>query len=119
MTSLVKKHLSKVKAEGASHKLRGVIFGGKPIEWYISDFYHVHADDKLVGYMTSAWYSPAMESNIGFVFVPVKYSELGTKLTVSLPKVYSDTSVEATVMKTPFKKSDSPGSGLLRTGTKL
>ena len=111
--------LAKIKREGVTHKLVGVKMGGKDITWYPSDFYHVKADGKLVGYITSAWYSPTIESNIGFAFLPNKYTSLGSKLTVDLPKVYADGSVDATVESTPFKKPANPGTGLLTTGKKL
>lgn len=111
--------LQKVKDEGITHKLCGVRMGGEKIEWYPSDFYHVFADGgKLAGYITSAWYSPAQESNIGFAFVPVKYAEIGSKLRVALPDQYGG-EVDAEVVKTPFKKPHDPGSGLKETGAKL
>ena len=113
--------LAKIKAEGVTHKLCGVRMGGEPITWYPADFYHVHSDDELVGYITSAWYSPAQESNIGFAFVPTALTELGINLKVSLPKKYnpSGAPVEAEVVKTPFRKPHDPGSGLSQMGAKL
>ena len=60
--------LAKIKEEGVTHKLVGVVMGGEPIDWYPSDFYHVLDGDKLVGYITSAWFSPSQNSNIGYVF---------------------------------------------------
>lgn len=44
-----KSALEKVKVDGVTHKLAGLKMGGKPIEWYNSDFYHVFAEDKKVG----------------------------------------------------------------------
>ena len=118
-----KEALQKIKDAGVTHKLCGVRMGGENIEWYPSDFYHVFDDGgkQLVGYITSAWYSPTQQSNIGFAFVPVKYSELGTKLRVSLPDCYNKTGapVEAEVVETPFRKPYDPGTGLKETGTKL
>ena len=106
-----------------THKLCGVRMGGKDITWYPSDYYHVLDADggKLVGYITSAWYSPTQESNIGYAFVPVEYAQLGTRLKVALPEVYNPDGapVDAEVVKTPFKKPANPGSGLTATGRKL
>ena len=112
--------LAKIKADGVTHKLCGVRMGGEQITWYPSDFYHVHDESgkTLVGYITSAWYSPTQESNIAYAFLPVKYAELGTKLKVSLPDCYGgETTGE--VVATPFKKPHDPGTGLKTTGTKL
>ena len=118
-----KEALQKIKDEGVTHRLCGVRMGGKDITWYPSDFYHVHdeAGEKLVGYITSAWYSPTQGSNIGFAFVPMQYAELGTKLRVSLPECYNPggQAVEAEVVPTPFKRPFDPGTGLKETGKKL
>ena len=117
-----KEALAKLK-DNVTHKLCGVRMGGKQITWYPSDFYHVFDDSgkQLVGYITSAWYSPTQQSNIGFAFVPVKYAEKGTKLRVLLPDCYNDSGkpVEAEVVETPFRKPYDPGTGLKETGSKL
>merc|ERR1712113_708823 len=64
-----KDSLSKVKQQGVTHKLAGVRMGGDPITWYIADFLHVFSGGELVGYITSAWWSPTQESNIGFAML--------------------------------------------------
>ena len=111
--------LQKIHEEGVSHKLAGLRMGGEPITWYPADFYHVFSDGELVGYVTSAWFSPVQESNIAFAMLPVELTELGTNLQVALPKTYADGLVDAEVVETPFKKPDSPGTGLLTTGSKF
>ena len=111
--------LQKIHDEGVSHKLAGLRIGGQPITWYPADFYHVFSNGDLVGYVTSAWFSPMQESNIAFAMLPVELAALGTKLRVALPKTYADDLVDAEVVETPFKKPDSPGTGLLTTGSKL
>lgn len=116
--------LAKIKAKGVTHKLCGVKFGGEPITWYPADFYHVknQAGD-LVGHITSAWFSPTLQSNVGFAFVPVEFIKTGTPLEVVLPKLYNPTGakVNAEVCKTPFKMPESAelGTGLRMTGGKL
>ena len=109
--------------DNVTHKLCGVRMGGENITWYPSDFYHVRDADgkRLVGYITSAWYSPTQESNIGYAFVPAEHSAVGSALKVALPEVYNPGGglVDAEVVKTPFKKPANPGSGLLQTGGKL
>jgi len=114
-----KEALQRIHDEGVTHKLAGLRMGGKPITWYPADFYYVFAGDELVGYVTSAWFSPTQESNIGFAMLPVALTEIGTELTVALPSTYADAPVPAEVVATPFKKPDSPGTGLLKTGAKL
>jgi len=116
--------LAKIKAEGVTHKLAGITFGGEPVTWYPADFYHVKSNnDELVGHVTSAWYSPTLQMNVGFAFLPVAFTKLGTQLSVSLPNLYNPTGalVGAEVVKTPFKISEAEemGTGLRETGSKL
>jgi aminomethyltransferase len=49
--------------------------------------------------VTSAFYSPKLETNIALAMVPNAHNALGTKLTVVLP---DDGPVEATVVEVPF-----------------
>jgi aminomethyltransferase len=113
-----KKALEGLK-DNVTHKLCGVRMGGDPITWYPSDYYHVFDGDKLVGYLTSAWFSPTQESNIAFAFLPAALAEIGSKLKVAMPDVYGGGLVDAEVVKTPFKKPHDAGSGLSATGQKL
>jgi len=114
--------LAKIKQEGVKHKLAGLRMGGDPITWYMADFYHVLDKGELVGYCTSAWYSPTQQSNIAFAMLPVELTTIGTELEVALPKLYSNTpTVPATVEKTPFRAPavGNEGTGLRLTGSKL
>lgn len=114
--------LARIKKEGVTHKLAGLRMGGKPITWYQSDFYHVLKDGELVGYVTSCWFSPTQDSNIGFAMLPVELAELGSSLEVALPTLYSSTAtVPATVEKTPFRPpaNGNEGTGLKLTGSKM
>lgn len=117
-----KEALAKIKETGPTHKLVGVRMGGKPIEWYPADFYHVHVRGELIGHVSSAWFSPAQNSNIALAFVPVEYSEIGQMLEIMLPDVYAEQAgvpVKGIVEKTPFKKPENEGTGLKTTGAKL
>ncbi len=48
--------------------------------------------------MTSAVYSPRLEKNIGYAWLPIEHTELGTRLTVETP----DGDREATIVPLPF-----------------
>ena len=114
-----KEALARIKEEGVRENLVGIRMGGRPITWYPSDFYIVRDGETDVGCVTSAFWSPAQDSNIALAMVPVRYGEIGTMLKVVLSKEHADEPVDAEVVETPFKASDSPGSGLLLTGAKL
>jgi len=123
-----KKALAKIKADGVTHKLAGLLINAagnsRGIEWYNSDFYHVFDMEKneLIGYVTSAWYSPTQGCNIAMAMLPVGYTEFGTKVGVALPNRYKENDVDpAVVVKTPFKQppKGNEGTGLRTTGSKL
>jgi len=122
-----KKALAEIKAKGVTHKLAGLLMGGDPITWYASDFYHVLHKGELVGYVTSAWFSPTQASNIALAMLPVDLTAIGTELEVALPTMYlKNTSapsgtVPARVEKTPFRPphKGNEGTGLRQTGSKL
>jgi glycine cleavage system aminomethyltransferase T len=96
-----------------THRLVGLVLGGKPIDEYAPDFWLISetAGSDPVGYVTSPWYSPELETNIAMAYVPNALSELGTSLHVRLPDRYADTPgkpVEAEVVDMPFRESVNP-----------
>jgi aminomethyltransferase len=117
-----KEKLAQIKENGVSHRIAGLRMGGDPITWYNADFYHVLSQGELVGYVSSAWWSPTQESNIALAMLPVDLTKIGTELEVALPNKYSKTpTVSATVEKTPFRKpaKGNEGRGLRLTGSKF
>jgi glycine cleavage system aminomethyltransferase T len=58
----------------------------------------VRSTGDRVGSVTSAIHSPRLEKNIGFAWVPVALSELGSKVTVETP----DGDRDGTVVEMPF-----------------
>ena len=93
-------------------KMVGITLGGKEITDYAPDFWLIaDSDGKDVGYITSPWWSPELETNIALAWVPWTLSEVGTKLQVRLPDEYSEESgvpVEAEVVEVPFRESVNP-----------
>lgn len=116
-----KEALARIKDEGVTSKLAALKFGGEKIDWYPADFYTVYAenDTKPVGYVTSAFYSPDQGCNIGYAMVPSSLGAIGTQLEVHLPEPYAGGRVPAEVAQTPFKPSESPGTGYIQTGRKI
>jgi aminomethyltransferase len=99
-----KEALAKIKEKGVEQILVGITMGGNPLTWYNEDFWLIaNEKDEDVGFVTSAFFSPSLNTNIAMGFVPVAYKELGTKLKVRLPK---DGTVEAEVVRKPFKDPD-------------
>ena len=93
--------LSKIKTEGVNQRLVGLELGGEPITWYNEDFYLVkdRDDGNDIGYVTSAFWSPNVGSNIALAVMPRTHWKRGTNVKVQLPK---DGIVDAKVVRVPF-----------------
>ncbi len=89
--------LRRIEAEGASRSLAGIEIEGEPLDLNTTRW-PVRGDSEVVGYVTSAVYSPRLEKNIGYVMVPVESAALGTMLTVETPSG----DAAATVVPKPF-----------------
>jgi len=89
--------LRRIRDQGVSRKIVGVEIAGErldmnPTAWPVS------SNGERVGDVTSAVWSPRLEKNIGFAWVPVGLSEEGTSLRVAT----SDGDRNATVAAMPF-----------------
>jgi aminomethyltransferase len=93
-------------------KLVGLKMEGHPITDYASDFWLIREPGAgRVGYVTSPWWSPELETNIALGYVPYRLSARDTELEVELPAYYSDVSgqpVRARVCRVPFRPSVNP-----------
>ncbi|MDJ0949130.1 MAG: glycine cleavage T C-terminal barrel domain-containing protein [Alphaproteobacteria bacterium] len=93
--------------------LVGIALGGKPIEDYAPDFWLISGEDggAPVGYVTSPWYSPELETNIAMGYVPWEMRDLGTRLKIWLPDQYAETPgvpVDGRIVEVPFRPSVNP-----------
>jgi glycine cleavage system T protein len=93
-----KEALARIASQGVDRKLVGVQIDGERLTF--NDQKWAVRDDagESVGNITSALYSPRLEKNIGYAWVPVDRAEVGTTLTVETPA--GDAS--ATVVPVPF-----------------
>jgi aminomethyltransferase len=95
-----------------SNQLVGFVLGGKPIEEYAPDFWLVSEDGSTpIGYLTSPWYSPELETNIAMGYVPYEKKDIGNKFKFHLPNEYCDTPgqpVDGEIVEMPFRPSVNP-----------
>ncbi|MCG8420488.1 MAG: aminomethyl transferase family protein [Proteobacteria bacterium] len=93
-------------------KMVGIKLGGRPIIDYANDFWIISTPEGVeVGYVTSPWWSPELDTNIALCWVPFELSSLGTKLKVALPEMYAEQQgkpVDAEVCEVPFRPSVNP-----------
>jgi aminomethyltransferase len=79
---LGKAALERIRSEGVTRKLVGVVLDGAELRAEMSEYWPVHHGGREVGHMTDAVWSPGLKQNIGYVWVPVELSEPGTSLDV-------------------------------------
>ena len=95
-----------------SNQLVGFVLGGKKIEEYAPDFWLVSEDGSTpIGYLTSPWYSPELETNIAMGYVPYEKKDIGNKFKFHLPDEYCDTPgqpVDGEIAEMPFRPSVNP-----------
>ena len=93
--------LAKIKEEGVQQRLVGIKMGGAPITWYNEDFYLVKGadSDADIGYVTSAFWSPNLQSNIALAVMPRSHWRRGTPVRVQLP---ADGVVDGETTRVPF-----------------
>jgi aminomethyltransferase len=102
--------LTRIAEEGVSRKVVGVEIGGDPLIGYLDDYVPVLDGDERIGQVSSAFWSPRLEKNVGFALVPVGLSDNGTKLTV---RTAARGDIDAVVVPRPFvdPKKDTPKGG--------
>jgi aminomethyltransferase len=74
--------LEALKAKGVDRKLVGIEWEGQQLRAELSRVWDVRADGKTVGRMTDAVWSPGLQKNIGYAWVPIGLADPGTKLDV-------------------------------------
>ncbi len=74
--------LRKIKERGVSRMITGVEFDGDPFPTLNFVKWPIVEDGRRIGKVTSAIYSPRLKKNIGYAWLPVESSRLGTTVTV-------------------------------------
>ena len=93
-----KNALLNIKKNGITRKQVGIILHNNPMEGPNTRHWDIKKEDKYIGKVTSAVYSPRLKQNIGLAIVNINYSNIGSRFSV-----YMDSSpVEAEVVKKPF-----------------
>jgi aminomethyltransferase len=80
--------LRRLGATGVDRKLVGIDIDGPPMsdEGALNDFWPVEdADGARVGRVTAGAWSPRLERNVGYAWVPIGLSSVGTPLRVASP----------------------------------
>ena len=79
-----KEALARIRDQGVTRKLVGVEIRSERLS-FNDRKWPVRVGGEEVGMVTSALYSPRLERNIGYAWVPVEHASLGTELEVETP----------------------------------
>ena len=93
-----KEALKKINAEGIKRKQVGVVLDCEPLEGPNTTFWKIIKDNKEIGKITSAVYSPRLKKNIALAMVVIDKSEVGTEFVVEV----LSKKVNAVVVEKPF-----------------
>lgn len=95
-----KEALARIAREGVDRKLVGIQIDADPMmdEGALNDFWPVLADGGRVGRVTAGAWSPRLERNVGYAWVPIGMAEPGTALRIESPRGV----LPATVHGLPF-----------------
>ena len=93
-----KEALKKIKQSGIKRKQVGLELDCKPLEGPNTTFWPVISDDKKIGKVTSAIYSPRLKKNIALAMIDIDKSQIGNKLNVKT----NDGEVNCVVVEKPF-----------------
>jgi glycine cleavage system aminomethyltransferase T len=79
-----KEALRRIRADGVDRKLVGIVIDGDPMtdEGALNEFWPVLAGADRIGRVTAGAWSPRLERNVGYAWVPIDRSEPGAELTI-------------------------------------
>ena len=90
--------LKKIKVEGIKRKQVGLMLDCKPLSGPNTTFWKIKKNNKILGKVTSAVYSPRLKKNIALAMISIDQSQIGNKLIVET----SDKDVDAVIIEKPF-----------------
>ena len=79
-----KSSLKKIKKNGVKKKLIGLIINCDPFEYPNNEFWEVILNEKIIGKVTSAVYSPRLKKNIALAMIDINHAVIGSSLTVRI-----------------------------------
>jgi glycine cleavage system aminomethyltransferase T len=90
--------LKKIKKEGIKRKQVGLELNCEPLNGPNTTFWTVLKNDKKIGKVTSAVYSPRLKKNIALAMIELNQSEIGNKLNLKT----NDKEIGCVVVEKPF-----------------
>ena len=97
-----KEALKAIKEKGLTEKLVGLELEGDPILKAPENFWPVSSNNKKVGRLSRAFFSPRLEKNIGLAIIDIDFAEEGTTVSVASP----NGDLSSTVVSLPWFQAD-------------
>ena len=98
-----KEALKAIKEKGLTEKLVGIELEGQPIIKAPENFWEVNnIDNKKIGRVSRAFYSPRLKKNIGLAIVDINYADEETKFIVATP----NGDLQSMVVSMPWFEAD-------------
>ena len=97
-----KEALKAIKEKGLTEKLVGVELEGDPILKAPENFWPVSSNNKKVGRLSRAFFSPRLKKNIGLAIIDIDFTEEGTTVLVASP----NGDLTSTVVSLPWFQAD-------------
>ena len=93
-----KKALIEIQKKGIKRQQIGLEIEGDPLTGPNTIFWEIFCDDKIIGKVTSAVFSPRLEKNIALAMVDKNFTKIGLKLSVEINGLLRD----AIIVEKPF-----------------
>jgi glycine cleavage system aminomethyltransferase T len=77
--------LERIRETGVSRRLVGIEVEAEALPFELSEFWPVRSRGREVGHVTDAIWSPRLERNIGYAWVPIDLAAPGTEVEVVAP----------------------------------
>jgi aminomethyltransferase len=74
--------LERIRTDGVDRKLVGIELLGDELRAEMSEYWDAFEDGVKVGHVTDAVWSPGLQKNIGYVWVPIRLAEPGNRLDI-------------------------------------
>ena len=93
-----KEALKKIKKEGIKRKQVGLELDCEPLKGPNTTFWSIIKDNKKIGKVTSAVYSPRLKKNIALAMIEINESKIGSQFKVST----NNGEINCTIVEKPF-----------------
>ena len=93
-----KEALKKIKKNGIKRKQVGLHLDCEPLEGPNTSFWSIKKDNKKIGRVTSAIYSPRLKKNIALAMIDINFSKIGNNLFV----IIGDKKINSRIIEKPF-----------------